>query len=145
MKTLKRFALTLLSVIMLLTLTACGGSGSAAGNTENQLTSKINEKLSGTGIQVTYDSKLNEKLVVCLDIYRTSNNEDKALEAAGLDNEHYALYVSTANSTVNDAAAVLAGQIRAEKTSSGRVAQKIGYASAELVTGNSAIFALVQF
>ena len=142
MKTLRRFALTLLSIAMLFTLTSCGGSSNY---TDTQLTAKINEKLSDTGIQVTYDSKLNEKLVVYLDVYTTSRNEAAAIEASGLDAQYYAAYATTSISTVNDAAAVLAAQIKAEKSTSGRTAKRIGYASAELKDGGSAIFALVQF
>ena len=142
MKTIRRFALALLAIAMLFTLTSCGGSSAS---TESQLTSKINEKLSGTGIQVSYDSKLNDKLVVYLDVYRNSGDEASAIKAAGLDAQYYAVYASTANSTINDAAAVLAGQISAEKSTSGRIAQKIGYASAPLVNGGNVIFALVQF
>ena len=142
MKTIRKFALALLSIAMLFTLTSCGGSSAS---TESQLTSKINEKLSGTGIQVSYDSKLNEKLVVYIDVYRNSGDETAAMEASGLDAEHYAVYASTSNSTINDAAAVLAGQISAEKNTSGRTAKKIGYASAQLVNGGNVIFALVQF
>ena len=104
MKTIRKFALALLSIAMLFTLTSCGGSSAS---TESQLTSKINEKLSGTGIQVSYDSKLNEKLVVYIDVYRNSGDETAAMEASGLDAEHYAVYASTSNSTINDAAAVL--------------------------------------
>ncbi len=144
MKTLRRFSLALLSIVMLFTLTSCGGS-SGGPSTEEQLTSKINEKLSGTGIQLSYDSKLNDKLVVYMDVYSNYQNEDAALKASGLDAEHYAAYVSTSNTTMNDAAAVFAGQISAEKSLSGRVAKKIGYASVPLTTGGYACYALVQF
>lgn len=142
MKTIRRFALVLLSIAMLFTLTSCGGSNASA---ESQLTSKINEKLSGTEIQVSYDSKLNEKLVVYIDVYRNSGDETAAIKAAGLDPQYYAAYASTSNSTINDAAAIIAGQISAEKNTTGRVAKKIGYASAQLVNGGNVIFALVQF
>ena len=144
MKVLKRLALALFSVAMLFTLTSCGGN-SGTPSTEAQLTSKINDRLSDTGIHVTYDSKLNEKLLVYIDVYNNSQNEDAALKASGLDLEHYAAYLSTSNSTLDDTAAILAGQISAEKKSSGRIAKNIGYANGKLTNGSSVIFALVYF
>lgn len=143
MKTLKKVALALLSIAMLFTLTSCGGSGNV-GNTEEQLTSQMNQKFSDSGIHLTYDATLNEKAVIYLDVYNLYRNESAALKAAGLDPEVYAIYVTTSTSTVNDAAAVLASQIKLEKEVSGRVAKKVGYASATL-NGQPSIFALVRF
>lgn len=144
-KTLRLLSLFLAS-ILLLALTACGSSGSGfGGSAETQLTSKINSKLSGTDIKVTYNSNLGEKALVYLDTYRTSGNEAQAIRAAGINTVEYAMYATTATSTMDDAAAVIAGQIKSEKTSSGRTAKYIGYASGKLATGDSVIFALVKF
>ena len=141
-KTLRLVSIFLVG-IMMLALTACGGSASKP-STEAQLTSKINEKLSGTGISITYDSSLNEKAVVFLDVYNVSYNGEAALKAAGLNADSYEIYITTSIATVNDAASVLSSQIKLEKDTSGRVAKNIGYATASY-RGYPAIFALVKF
>lgn len=145
-KTLRMVSLFLVGM-MLLALTACGGSsGGVSGNADKELTSKINSKLSGTGIHVTYDSGLGDKAVVCLDVYRTSGNEAQAMAAAGVNAREYAIYATTATSSLDNAASVIAGYIRSEKASSGRVAKTIGYASATLTATDEPIcFALVKF
>lgn len=144
-KTLRLFSLFLVGVMML-ALTACsGGSGVGGGNAEDALTSKVNAKLSGTGIQVEYDTSLNEKAVVYLDVYRTSGNETQAIKAAGLNTTEYRMYATTATSSIDDAAAVIAGNIKAEKESSNRVAKKLGYASGKMASGEPVIFVLVKF
>ena len=144
-KTLRLFSLFLVGVMML-ALTACsGGSSVGGGNSENALTSKVNAKLSGTGIQVEYDTSLNEKAVVYLDVYRTSGNEAQAIKAAGLNTTEYRMYATTATSSIDDAAAVIAGNIKAEKESSNRVAKKLGYASGKMASGEPVIFVLVKF
>lgn len=143
MKTFKKVVLALLSLAMLFALTSCGGSGNI-GNTEEQLTSQMNEKLSDSGIHLAYDAALNEKAVIYLDVYNLYRDESAALKAAGLDPETYAIYVTTSTSTINDAAAVLASQIKLEKEVSGRVAKKVGYASATL-NGHPTFFALTKF
>lgn len=137
-KTLRLVSLFLVG-IMLMALTACSGSS------ENELTSRINSKLSGTSIHVQYDSDLSEKALVLLDTYRVSGNLYQAMRAAGINSTNYALYATTATSTLSDAASVIAGNIRAERASSGRVARKLGYASGRYTSGQSVIFALVEF
>lgn len=144
-KSLRLFSLFLVSVL-LLALTACSdSSGVGGGNAEDTLTSKVNAKLSGTGIQVEYDTSLNEKAVVYLDVYRTSGNEAQAIKAAGLNSTEYRMYATTATSSIDDAAAVIAGNIKAEKETSKRVAKKLGYASGKMASGEPVIFVLVKF
>ena len=142
-KSLRLFSLFLVSVL-LLALTACSdSSGVGGGNAEDKLTSKVNAKLSG--IQVEYDTSLNEKAVVYLDVYRTSGNEAQAIKAAGLNSTEYRMYATTATSSIDDAAAVIAGNIKAEKETSKRVAKKLGYASGKMASGEPVIFVLVKF
>lgn len=146
MKSIRKFALVLLSMVMLFTLTSCSGSGGSNGTPEDvhPLTSKINEKLSGTGIQVTYDSALNEKLAIYMNVYLRSGSKSSALKAAELDAEHYEVY--TANSNELDyVSSVFAEEIKVEKATSGRIAKSIGYASGRSTTGSITNYALVQY
>ena len=140
-KALKTVSL-LLASIMLLALTACSGG---IGNTEDALTSKVNAKLSGTGIHVEYDSSLNEKALIYLDVSRTTGSESQAIKAAGLNSSEYRMYATTVTSSMDDAAAVIAGNIKAERSSTNRVAKKLGYASGKMASGEPVIFVLIKF
>ncbi len=137
-KTLRMFSLFLAGV-MLMALTACGGSP------ENELTAKINSKLSGTGIQVQYDEALSDKALILLDTYLVSGDVYQALRAAGIDPSNHTLYATTATSTLDTAAVVIANSIKTERSSSGRVAKKLGYAAEKYVSGQTVFYVLVEF
>ena len=89
--------------------------------------------------------KADRAAVVYLDVYRTSGNEAQAIKAAGLNSTEYRMYATTATSSIDDAAAVIAGNIKAEKETSKRVAKKLGYASGKMASGEPVIFVLVKF
>lgn len=144
MKSIRKFALVLLFMVMLFTLTSCGGSNGTP-SIDEQLTTRTNEKLAPSNIQVTYDSTLNEKLVTYLTVYFHSGSESAAFEAAELDAAHYEIYTVTSNNTVDHISSVLAQEIKGEKATSGRIAKTIGYASAKSTAGSPILYAIVQY
>ena len=144
MKSIRKFALVLLSMILLFTLASCGGSNTTP-SVDEQLTTKINEKLAPSNIQVTHDSALNEKLAIYMTVYLRSGSKSSALEAAELDAEHYEVYTITSNNTIDNISSVIAQEIKVEKATSGRIAKAIGYASAKSTTGSPILYAIVQY
>lgn len=146
MKMWKKLAACVLAAAMALTLlTACGGgSSSSGGNASQQLTSKVNEKIKDTGVVVQYDSQLDDKAITCVDYYLNTQDYDTAFKMAGLNDKEYVLIPTTAVSSLDSEASVIATYIRTMHES-GVDAKKIGYATYLVDNTPAAIFALVKF
>lgn len=147
MKMWKKLAACVLAAAMALTLlTACGGGGgsSSGGNASQQLTDKVNTKIKDIGVVVQYDSQLDDKAITCVDYYLNTQDYDTAFKMAGLNSNEYVLIPTTAVSSLDSEASVIATYIRTLHES-GVDAKKIGYATYLVDNTPAAIFALVKF
>lgn len=151
MKCVKKLAAVLLTVVMALSLlTACGGGGGGWSGTSNadvgrRLTSKINSKLSDTGISLTYSDTLTNQIITFGQLLQAGVDESTAMVRAGINGNDYEVVTVEINKdgSMEDAAGPLAIQIAALKNSWG-TAKQIGYASAESIRNTRFIFALVR-
>ena len=151
MKCVKKLVAVLLTAVMALTLlTACGGGGGGWSGTSNadvgrRLTSKINSKLSDTGISLTYSDTLTNQIITFGQLLQAGVDESTAMVRAGINGNDYEVVTVEINKdgSMEDAAGPLAIQIAALKNSWG-TAKQIGYASAESIRNTRFIFALVR-
>lgn len=150
MKCVKKLVAVLLTAVMALTLlTACGGGGGWSGTSNadvgRRLTSKINSKLSDTGISLTYSDTLTNQIITFGQLLQAGVDESTAMVRAGINGNDYEVVTVEINKdgSMEDAAGPLAIQIAALKNSWG-TAKQIGYASAESIRNTRFIFALVR-
>ena len=95
MKCVKKLVAVLLTAVMALTLlTACGGGGGGWSGTSNadvgrRLTSKINSKLSDTGISLTYSDTLTNQIITFGQLLQAAVDESTAMVRAGINGNDY--------------------------------------------------------
>lgn len=110
----KMMAVLLAAALTLTMLTACGGGGSSRASVDAKvkLTNDINDFLTGSGLKVEYDKKLDGEAETVQAHIKNANDKDKNNIENILRDSHRWMITVEIDEKISDEAKVVAGEVK---------------------------------